>query len=282
MAATPVVRRGARAWPIALLEAKLEARGTLPGAFTYDEVARGFTLAETAGAKPTDLLAAAMPAARLLNGLVGAPTFVAWITSPGREAWSILLGALHPLAPRDWSRLGSTTRSEVAGAMEELSRPGAGLAAITKTLALLCPRLVPAMPDATVAFLEGGRLPDAADAQTRPASVFVAALDRFADAILSAEPALAPLGRGSSLSSAQILDRALWFESAGYRAMHTPDGVGWWWVADGDREAVVPVGEPWSEPPGDWTRVDLAALSPSPWRDAAAVALDVAWEPGSA
>ena len=94
-------------------------------------------------------------------------------------------------------------------------------------------------------------------------------MDWFSKQLATGSKALADLASGTWLTPAQVLDRVLWFDSAGYMYFK-----GWFWVKDGDREAVVKIAAPF-EGAARATAVDLAAnTTPPAFRDEARAALD--------
>jgi hypothetical protein len=269
-------RRGDRAWAIAFALAKLRARGRLPGAAAYDHVARGFDAARRAGADALDLMPAAMASSYLLNTSARSGTFAAWLADPARAAFEDLVVRLDVDAS-EWVAFSAERRAAVVELATQLA-PDGGLAALTKVLALLCPRLVPAMPDDVIAWLAGEPPSDSsadhdADAQTRGTGAILMTLDRFAAIALENTEVLRALGEGEGLAPAAVLDRLLWFEACGHRHFHEGSGVGWWWVRDGAHEAIVPVGESCRVSLAPGACIHLATITDDRWREAAARSL---------
>ena len=269
MSSTPLtvnrtLRGETQAWTFASPEAKLRWRASLPGASGWDEAAHVARVLQAKGTRGADLLALIFPTSWMVNAKATSRAFRRWLAPPARESWVALLDALDPmLSPEEWLALPESHRAEVAEIVATLAggADGAGLAAVTKSLALLRPQLVPLMDDAALWFAtEAVARPESADTPEAKPTQFVPMLDWFARAVCEAEGALVAVAanhENAVLDAAQVLDRLLWVESWGYRL--TPPASRYWWVKDGAREAIVEVG-PASFPPGeavDLTRTDL-------------------------
>lgn len=246
---------------------KLGLRGQLPGAFSYDFAVRGLAKARAAGVATSELLANAFAATWLVNGGTPSPIFRKWLTPPLVEVWAEIGEAL---ATTPWSELEPEERTTIGAALGTLMIEGQGVGPVSKALAALAPDAVPLMPDAAISFAIGAATRVAnLDAQTAGATAFAPMMDWFTRQVASCEAALADIAKGPRLTPAQVLDRVLWFDSAGY--MHFK---GWFWVKDGDREAIVKLATPF-ESADRAKAVDLAAeTTPAPFRDEARKALE--------
>jgi hypothetical protein len=176
-----------------------------------------------------------------------------------------------------WPSQGPEGRARVGTALGALAIEHHGAGALSKVLALLFPEAVPLMPDAALWFaIDAASRPEAPDAQTASIAAFSPMMDWFTrevDANGDELEELAERASGPPLHAAQVLDRMLWFDSAGYRHFRAKSGAGWWSVSDGERSAIVPAAsapESGGEEPIDLGRSDL----PIAWRDAALRALD--------
>jgi hypothetical protein len=258
-------RHGVR-WQCLSEVEKLGLRGGLPGAFAYDAAVRGLARARAAGVETKDLLANAFSASWLVNGGTPSPLFRKWLTPPLVDVWS---GVADALASDPWSDLEAEERTTVGSALGTLMIEGQGVGPISKVLAALAPDAVPLMPDAALSFAIGAAQRVAnADAQTAGAAAFVPMMDWFSKQVAAGSKALSEIASGTWLTPAQILDRLLWFDSAGYMYFK-----GWFWVKDGDREAVLKVGAAY-EGAARATAIDLGAdTTPPAFRDEARAAL---------
>lgn len=246
---------------------KLGLRGGLPGAFSYDHAVRGIAKARAAGIETRDLLANAFAATWLVNGNTPSPIFRRWLTPPLVEVWTEIA---ETLATERWSDLAPEDRTTIGAGLGALMIEGQGVGPVSKALAALAPDAVPLMPDAALSFAIGAatRVKEA-DAQTAGAAAFAPMMDWFSAQVARAEPVLAEIARGTWLTPAQVLDRLLWFDSAGYVYFK-----GWFWVKDGEREAVVKIAAPY-EGAARQTAIDLAAeTTPPAFRDEARRALE--------
>jgi hypothetical protein len=265
-------------WRLAMPRAKLQVRGRLPGAYGFDLAAHTYRQARAAGVPAADLVPLALPGSWMVNNKVPSPVFQRWMQPGVRDTWTALVELLSGDAAR-WLARTPGERAEVErhlGALAELDAAARGrpaplgpAAGLSKVLALLCPDTVPLMDDAALWFALGEvARPDTADAPSAGVEHFVPMLDWFATAVQAAGPALAALAADyplATLSPAQALDRLLWFETWGFRVCRTP--APWWWVRDGDREAIVPVPDP--APAAAGARVDLDAVADVVWRTTA-------------
>lgn len=254
-------RHGARWIGVGAVE-KLALRGRLPGAFSYDCAVRGLARARAAGVAASELLANAFAASWLVNGGTPSPIFRKWLAPPFVEVWSEIANAL---ATTPWSELGPEDRAPLGTALGALMIDGQGVGPVSKALAALAPDAVPLMPDAALCFATGAATRVAnADAQTAGAAAFAPMMDWFTKQVGSSAKELADIGRDASLTPAQVLDRLLWFDSAGY--MYFED---WFWVRDGAREAIVKIAAPY-EGAERATAIELdAETTPAPFRDEA-------------
>jgi hypothetical protein len=281
---------GARAWRLGLGRAKLQVRGRLPGAFGFDLAADTYRKARRAGLDPADLVPLALPGSWMVNNKVPSPVFQRWLQPALRPIWSRLVLLLTGDASA-WLARSPDERAQVAADLRLLAHhdlaargvavsadstaPGAA-AGLSKVLALLCPDTVPLMDDAALHFALGAvPRPETADTPSAGVELFVPMLDWFARAVLANMPALTTLADAylhAPLGPAQALDRLLWFETWGYRVCRQP--TPWSWVAEGEREAIVPVPAPNPGAPG--ARVELGAVSDLRWAAAAREALAAA------
>ncbi len=201
--------------------AKLRARDALPGANGWDRAAAAFRRASTS--LPRDhFLAPALPTSWMVNSRASSRVFQRWLAPPLADAWRALIQQTSG-GPDAWLEAPASSRALVEEAVLALSIDGQGICAISKVLALLVPETVPLMDDAAIAFLTGlVPMPSTADDPKAPASAFVPMLDAFAQAALDAEPLLIALARAHTavpLDAAQVLDRLLWVDSWGHRAL---------------------------------------------------------------
>ena len=274
-------------WHLGMAHAKLQVRGRLPGAFGFDLAVAGYREARRAGLTAVDLLPMALPGSWMVNNKVPSPVFYRWLQPHNRELWALLARLLDGDCEA-WLARGADERASVEAAVHRLAAqdaaartgssggPAPGTAAgLSKVLSLLCPDTVPLMDDAAIHFALGAvPRPDSADTPSAGPEHFVPMLDWFAAEVLSATPVLTQLADEyelAPLSPAQVLDRLLWFETWGYRVCRTPSP--WWWVADGSREAIVPM--PGPQPPSFPVRVPLDAIPDPAWRETAREALAV-------
>lgn len=279
MSALILERAAAGPWHLGMARAKLQVRGRLPGAFGFDLATATYRAARRAGIPAADLVRMALPGSWMVNNKVPSPVFYRWLQPDVRRVWDRVVDLLagdcdawraRTAGERDELAAHLTTLAALDGAAR--SAPATGTAAgLSKVLALLCPDTVPLMDDAALWFaLAAVPRPDTAEAPTATTAVFLPMLDWFAAAVRRNADLLAPLAADytlAPLSPAQLLDRLLWFETWGFRVCRTP--TPWWWVHDGDREAIVPV--PGADPAPAGARVTIAAVADADWR---ALALD--------
>lgn len=272
-------------WRLGMGRAKLQVRGRLPGAFGFDLAADTYRKARAAGLAGADLVALALPGSWMVNNKVPSPVFQRWLQPPLRPTWTRVIDLLSGDADA-WLTRGADERATLATDLRTLAGldaaarggapdgPAPGTAAgLSKVLALLCPDTVPLMDDAALHFALGVvARPDSADTPSADTRSFVPMLDWFAAAVRAATPTLRALADDhplAPLSPAQVLDRLLWFETWGFRVCRTP--TPWWWVADGEREAIVPV--PGAGPAAPGVRVELAGVADERWRETARAGL---------
>lgn len=214
------------AWSIVDAPAKLDWRGSLPGASTYDRAACSLRVLQAEGANGVDLLPLAMPSSWLVNAKASSRTMQRWLTRPALEHWAALLDTIpFEIAPEEWLAADAKVRdactSHVTALVAAFPGEGSSLAAVTKVLALLRPQIIPLMDDAALAFaLELVPMPETADRPSAGAAAFAPMLDWFARETLAHEKelvALAALHTLAVLDGPQVLDRLLWVESWGER-----------------------------------------------------------------
>ena len=268
-------------WTVTDPLAKLALRGRLPGAFSFDRATEALNRARAAGVATGDLLPLAFPSSWLVNSAIASTTMARWALPPFAGYFRTLIGQLeigvHELAALDEKR--------ITDAVRPLAIDGQGAGAISKVVASLVPKSVPLMPDAAIAFaIDAVANPTALDAQTAAADLFAPMLKWFARTVVAHEGLLRELAAqdakarapAKELEPAQLFDRLLWFESAGYRVMRGPvaGGGGYHWIGLGERQAIVRVP---GEHPTDPKRVDYIDLEIEPdsaWKSEALKALD--------
>lgn len=208
-------------WRIERAAEKLALRDALPGANGWDRAAAVFRTIYANGPRDA-LLAPAFPTSWMVNCRAQSRVFQRWLAPPLVEHWRTLLRQTSG-GPDAWLALPESSRMAVEEAVTALCIDGQGPCAISKTLALLVPETVPLMDDAAIAFLTRAvPMPTSADDPKAPPSLFVPMLDAFANAVLEAEPQLIALARAHTLvplDAAQVLDRLLWVDSWGHRAL---------------------------------------------------------------
>ncbi len=256
-----LTRQGER-WLCPDVAAKLAARAKLPGAFAFDRAAEGLRQARARDVDVRALLPLAFASSWLVNNAAPSPVFQKWLEAPAIDVWCELVAALE-----QWPSLAEDERSLVVGAARALTPSPHGAGAISKVLALLVPDVVPLMPDAALWFALGTPArPENPDAQTASVDALAPMLDWFTQERLRTQ-----LERVDDLSPAQVLDRVLWFDSAGYRFFRAKSGAGWYWVIDGDRQGIVRLG---TAPTTTSEPHDVASPGDEPWKDEARRALD--------
>lgn len=211
-------------WQVERAAEKLALRDALPGANGWDRAAAVFRAYYGSGARDA-FLAPAFPTSWMVNCRAQSRVFQRWLAPPLVDHWRTLLRQTSG-GPDAWLALPESGRSAVEEAVTALSIDGQGPCAISKTLALLVPETVPLMDDAAIAFLTGAvPMPTTADDPKAPPSLFLPMLDAFCNAVLEAEPHLIALARDHTavpLDAAQVLDRLLWVDSWGHRALKLP------------------------------------------------------------
>ena len=278
-------------WHLGMARSKLQIRGRLPGAFGFDLAADTHRAARRAGLAGADLVRLALPGSWMVNNKTTSVVFQQWLQPAVRDTWErvvdLLSGDSHT-----WLARTASERAELQQHLALLSdleraarglpdRPAPGTAcSLSKVLALLCPDTVPLMDDAALWFaLDVVQRPDTADLPGAKIDNFIPMLDWFARAVQACSPQLSELAADYTLapmSPAQLLDRLLWFETWGFRVCRTP--TPWWWVVDGEREAIVPV--PGRDPAPAGTRVILADVADPSWRSTARDGLAAVFDPG--
>jgi hypothetical protein len=208
-------------WTLYDVPEKLSLRDSLPGAHVFDRIAEGLKHAAERDLPLADRLAFALPASWMVNAKAPSPVLRAWRSNEALPAWELLVERLEG-GPADWLRLDDNDRQEIGYALEALVvPPRGGLCALSKVLALLCPRTVPLLDDAAIALLTGGvELPADADHPAAGPEHLVPALDAFCRAAVEGEATLATLADAVpdlTLSPGQVLDRLLWVDSWGHR-----------------------------------------------------------------
>jgi hypothetical protein len=272
-------------WTIALPLEKLALRGRLPGAFSFDRATETLSRARAAGIGAGDLLSLALPSSWLVNSAVPSTSMAKWHIPPFPGYFRTLIAHLeigvHELANLDEKR--------IADAITPLAVDGQGAGAISKIVASLVPKSTPLMPDAAIAFALGTvAAPTTADAQTAGPEFFAPMLKWFARVVVQQEDLLRELAKqdakarapSKELEPAQLFDRLLWFESAGYRVMRGAivNGAGYHWLARGEgsekREAIVRVPGEYPANPKHVLCIDLEIEPESAWKTAALKAFD--------
>ncbi|MEO8875484.1 MAG: hypothetical protein ABI461_07855, partial [Polyangiaceae bacterium] len=211
-------------WTVADALGKLALRGRLPGAFGFDRATETLNRARAAGVATADLLALALPTSWLVNSAIPSTVMAKWNLPPFPGYFRTLIGQLE-IGP---SALCDLDAARITNAATPLAIDGQGAGAISKVVASLVPIAMVLMPDAALAFaIEAAPLPETADAQTAGVEMFAPMLKWFAGEVAAHEAELDELAArdakarapAKQLTAAQLLDRLIWFESAGYRAM---------------------------------------------------------------
>jgi hypothetical protein len=268
-------------WTIVNPLEKLALRGRLPGAFSYDRATETLNRARAAGVGTADLLALALPSSWLVNSALPSTVMAKWHLPPFTGYFRTLIGQLeigvHELVHLDEKR--------IADAVTPLAVDAQGAGAISKVLACLVPKSVPLMPDAAIAFALGTiAVPTALDAQTAGPEFFAPMLKWFAGVVVQNEDLLRDLAKqdakarapAKELEPAQLFDRLLWFESAGYRVMRgsIASGGGYHHLKSGDREIVARVDGEYPKNPKHVDCIDLEIEPDSAWKSSALKAFD--------
>jgi hypothetical protein len=274
------IGRSTGPWFIALAEQKLAWRATLPGAFTFDQAAHSFRCARAAGLTLSQLLPGALAASWLVNNRVASTTFQKWLHAPLRERWDELLLLLEG-GPDTWLARSAEDRARVAACAEALCVDGHGVAGLSRVAAALVPETVPLMDDAALWFAGEWVGPvDSADKPQAGSQHLLPMLDWFCRTALDVEPALIEIARShheAVLDAPQVLDRLVWFESWGYRLSHASSNSGarYWWVRDGEHQAIVPVTGVHPRLPSG-ACVNVSDVQDAAWAQSARNALDQA------
>ena len=92
------------------------------------------------------------------------------------------------------------------------------------------------MPDAALSFAIGAATREGGGRADKGADAFAPMMDWFLGAGGEGRTGPRRDRQGTWLTPARVLDRLLWFDSAGYVYFK-----GWFWVKDGEREAVVKI-----------------------------------------
>lgn len=213
------MKNAAGEWNLVEPDEKLAFRGSLPGAFGFDQAAHTLRALQIDGASAIELLPLALPVTWMVNSKATSKAFRAWLVPPARALWDALLAQLN-VSLDEWRALGDE-RDAIATMVTQLAHvEGAGLGAVSKVLGLLRPQLVPLMDDAAIAFAIGAvDMPDEEKATAGP-EVFLPMIDWFADQVLDGESALIELAKRHKqavLDAPQVLDRLLWMDAWGER-----------------------------------------------------------------
>jgi hypothetical protein len=268
-------------WTIAHPLAKLALRGRLPGAFSFDRATETMNRARASGMGAGDLLALALPSSWLVNSGLPSTVMAKWHLPPFPGYFRTLIAQLeigvHEIVNLDEKR--------IADVVKPLAVDAQGAGAISKVLASLVPKSVPLMPDAAIAFALGTiDVPTALDAQAAGPEFFAPMLKWFASVVVQHEDLLRDLAKqdakarapSKELEPAQLFDRLLWFESAGYRVMRGAivSGGGYHHLKSGEREIIARVDGEYPADPKRVTCIDLEIEPNSAWKIAALKAFD--------
>ncbi|MGZ3419030.1 MAG: DUF6308 family protein [Polyangiales bacterium] len=204
-------------------EEKLAFRASLPGAFGFDQAAHVLRVLQSEGVASVELLPLAFPTSWMVNAQATSRAFRKWFSAI--DVWAALLDELAPtMSLEQWSGEG-TERVKELSLLEN-----AGLAAVTKVLALLRPQLVPLMDDAQLSFALGTvPMPDDNNRSTATADHFAPMMTWFASQVTARENeliAIAAQHRQAVLDAAQVFDRLLWYDAWGHRHRGTQPGAG--------------------------------------------------------
>jgi hypothetical protein len=202
-------------------EDKLAFRASLPGAFGFDQAAHVLRVLQSEGVASVDLLPLAFPTSWMVNARATSRAFRKWFGAI--EEWGALLEELGPtMSLEQWNGEGAERVARLA-AMDD-----AGLAAVSKVLALLRPQLVPLMDDAQLAFALGVvAMPADNNLSVAGPEHFAPMMRWFAERVSAHESeliAIAARHRHAVLDAAQVFDRLLWYEAWGHR--HRPPQPG--------------------------------------------------------
>lgn len=195
-------------------EEQLAFRASLPGAFGFDQAAHVLRVLQSEGVGSADLLPLAFPTSWMVNARATSRAFRKWFGAI--DVWTELLDELAPtMSLEQWDGQGEE-KVRLLALMDD-----AGLAAVTKVLALLRPQLVPLMDDAQLSYALG-TVPMPADnnQSTAGAEHFAPMMRWFAAEVTARESeliAIAAAHRHAILDAAQVLDRLLWYQAWGHR-----------------------------------------------------------------
>jgi hypothetical protein len=191
-------------WHVENASKKLCLRARLPGARVFDLATSSLRLAKQGGMSHADRIVLALPASWLVNSPAISRVLRRWVLPPDREVWVALLDLLEN---GDVAFLEQALAEMVA----KLGTEPYAIEAISKVLALLVPEVVPLMPPPARAFVLGADV-------SSDAAAFVAMVRWFVAATRAHAAELAAIAGGHAevpLVGAQVLDRLLWFDSAG-------------------------------------------------------------------
>ena len=275
-------------WTVVDPLTKLALRGRLPGAFGFDRATETLNRVRASGVATADLLALAFPTSWLVNSAIPSPVLAKWHLPPFPGYFRALIGQVEVGV----KALAEIDEARITQAVTPLAIDGQGAGAISKVVAPLVPDAMVLMPDAAIAFaIDGAPIPETPDLQTAGAELFAPMVKWFAREVEAHEAELADIAARDAkvrapaklLTPAQVLDRLVWFESAGYRAMRGAivGGGAFTRVArganDSRQSAVVHVPVLRDAPiDKDVECIDLEIEPDSPWKTAAHKALDEA------
>lgn len=198
----------------------LQQRATLPGAFGYDHSAHALRVAAAKGVALADRLPLALHGSWMVNSRATSPVFRRWLEAPARPAW-LLLDELLRDGPDGWIALADDERDLAGRAVAALCADEVGVAAVSKTLALLYPQTLCLMDDHAIRFLGlAHEFAPGEEKGTAGASLFVPTLDAFSRAVVANAEALTALAAAydvAVLDATQALDRVVWVASYGER-----------------------------------------------------------------
>ena len=196
-------------------------RGSLPGAFVYDQAAYTLRMQVEAGAHPLDLLPLAFPASWLVNAKAVSTVFQRLVYPDALGHWESIASLFHD-RQQPWATATPDEKRGVAYAIAQLATiPGSSLSSVTKILALLLPAQIPIMADSEAWFTTDLIVtPTAADGELGGAELFAPMMDWY-DAEQTALGThlneLAATHQLVPLLPRQVLDRLVWYASWGVR-----------------------------------------------------------------